>query len=779
MKIYRGKILFVCAAALFIFSACGSAATGTPGDVLTASVTAGTGLTAFTYHGSTAYEANFGAAGLVISGAQSSAAAGYQITTYTWEQISGPSATITSDTTSQTLTFTAPAMTAILSRSDEYRWQPLPISRESTVMTFRLTVGDGQGNTSITTQDIYLFDDGYEPKTTTGLGNVGVGEKVYISGPKYKANSSTASTTVTDWAWVLTAPAGSAAVLASANTQITSFIPDVSGSYTIAYTSVSAGASSAITVTASDYVGVGTVAGTSPDWNIGQCGACHDGSVEPNVLTSWQGTGHSSVFEQVIGYYKNYAPAPYCWECHTVGYDTDSTAAENSGFSSLVTSESYSFPSAGTTWAQFTSDESTLTVKTNVQCENCHGPGGTHTGTYSNWDAGVCGKCHPQNMEWRESAHNSTGVVGTAGRYQLTSWWSAPCARCHSSGGFAQEAAGETVTAQTSQDFLVACQACHDPHSVSADSTTGSTSISGNDSTQLRLKGTTTMKDDAHTSVAAGKAAVCYECHDGFYAYNEDDCDSNGDGTADAICTSVDQAATQYFRMPHANTQSFALQGVGAITAFSNSAYDFVLTENSWHESALFTLKNGTGDSSQSDVNNKCVTCHMGTAPGETESGYRLVGGHTWKMTNGSTEFISSCTGCHPGLGSFNRTARADYDGDGAVEGVQGEISGLLLALTTKLLAIYSTNISGGTTADASGVITVAALSYKNQAAQNAAPIDYRRAMYNYNVIARDGSLGIHNTAFAVQLIQRTYTAISTMNSGNSFQTDYPNAILR
>ena len=769
---------------LLIIGACGSddssSSSSTTASELTAAISASTGLTSFTYHSSTAYKANFGDAGVVLSAATSSTTSGHDITTYSWEQISGPTVTFTSDTTSATATFTVPAMTAILHAVDQYRWQVLPVSRNDTEVEFRLTVSDADGHSDKTTFTVYLFDGGNEIKTSTGLSNVGVGEKAYLAGPSWKANSSTASTAVANWAWALAAPAGSAAALSNAALQIANFTPDVAGTYTITYSSTSPVINGTLTITASSYVGVGTVGGTTASG--AQCGVCHS-----TMTTEWQATGHSSMFQQVIGYYKSRAPQPYCWECHTTGYNTD-TSASNGGFDDLVSAAGYSFPSAGTTWSAFTADNPTLAPLTNVQCENCHGPGADHSGdtsriAYSSWNAGICGKCHEQEVEWKNAAHNSTGVVGTAGSYRLTYWPGAGCARCHTGAGFVQEVLGETVTAKTSDDVGIQCQACHDPHSVAADTPSGgATSVSGNDSTQLRVKGNVTMKDDAHTVVDAGKAAVCYECHDGVYSYDETDCDSNADGTADAVCATIDQAATQYHREPHGNTQSLVLEGLGALTSFSNSAYNFTLTENSFHTTSLFTLRYGSGDSSKSNENNKCVTCHMGTAPGEEETGYRGMGGHTWSMNSGSTEFIGSCTTCHTSLSSFNRTARADYDGDGSVEGIQDEISGLLLALTNKLKAIDVTNLAGGTTQSGDGTITVAKMTYgasSKQATQNATNIDVRRAMYNYNLIARDESLGIHNTAFAVQVLQKTYTAISQINGGNSFATDYPSAIIR
>lgn len=824
MEVLKINRLVICGILLFAVS-CGentstNTGSGQSTSPVTATVSAGEGLESFSYHNSTAYKANFGATGVSLSAATSASTEG-DIASYSWEQASGPTVTFTSDTTSSTATFDIPAMTAILHVSDQYKWQVLPVSRDDAILEFRLTATDAASNSDKTTFKIYLYDNDEEVKTTTGLSNVGIGEKVYLAGAGLKTGS-TASSTVSDWVWTLTPPDDSSAALSNGTSQIANFTPDIAGTYTINYTATenksdgtTAAITGSLTVTASSFVGVGTMADATPDEDEGQCGACHNGGEAADITSEWQATGHASMFQQVIGYYKSYAAAsaPYCWECHTTGYNTSAT---NGGFDDLVTAAGYSFPSAGTTWSQFTADNPTLTPLTNIQCENCHGPGADHKGDTSRiakvvWNSGICGKCHPQEKEWKVSVHNSTGVIGGRGAYQ--SYWvgsatSAACVRCHTSGGFEQEVAGETHSAQNAYDYGVGCAACHDPHSIAADTPSGgATSVSGNDSTQLRIKGLVTMKDavtasDTPTQVDVGKAAVCYSCHDGFYAYDEQDCDSDGDGIADALCTTIDQAATQYFRTPHNNVQALVLEGKGAITAFSSSAYNFTLTENSFHTSDLFTLRNGSGNSSLSNDNDKCVTCHMGTTPEAEDEGYLKVGGHTWNMENGEVKFTAGCTSCHTTISDFNRTARADYDGDGDVEGIQDEIKGLLLALSTKIRAIDATNISStsGTTQAEDGAITVASLSYSGSKSNTTSPdtcssvatpadykactmasanIDLRRAAYNHNLIANDGSLGVHNAAFAVQLLQKTYTAISTMNSGNSFTTDYPGAVIR
>ena len=54
-----------------------------------------------------------------------------------------------------------------------------------------------------------------------------------------------------------------------------------------------------------------------------------------------------------------------------------------------------------------------------------------------------------------------------------------------------------------------------------------------------------------------------------------------------------------------------------------------------------------------------------------------------------------------------------------------------------------------------------------------------RKAQWNFWLILRDGSLGVHNTQYTIRLLQSSYTDLSKAVGGNSFQTDFPNAYVR
>ena len=783
---------------------------------IVAAITLGSGstVTTRTRFGTTEYIVDLEQASGILSAETSLGS----VASYSWEQVSGPGATASGGSTGSTLTFTAPSLAGFFNASDHYKWQLLPVSRDDTKMIFKLTVSDSSGNSDSATLSVFVQDDGSEIHTSSGLPNVGLGTVVYLSGPDL--DSTGASTTVaanengdpiTDWSWALSIPSGSSATLIDSGTttstlQFPKFVPDVAGLYTVTYSSTTGNATSTnpttkgsgtLSINAAEYVGVGTVGGTTA--LNPQCGTCHDGTVvEDDMLTEWSETNHASIFENSISLYDSLAPEPYLWQFHTVGYNTD---ADSDGFDDLASDESFTFPDAGMTFVEFTTDHADVAVLANVQCESCHGPGSLHSGDptrieFSASQFGVCGQCHIQESQWKNSAHNMTGVAHGSGGYQ--GYWvtNAGCIRCHNSNGFISYLeSGEDELATVAADFEtgdftgITCAGCHNPHDATNEH-------------QLRVAGNVTMVVDGST-VDAGHAAACYTCHDGFYEYGEDDCDDNDDGTAESICTTVDQVAVGYFRQVHYNPQAPVLEGKGALNDLNGDGTDdFALDENSFHSDADFTLASVTGDSTLSDENNKCVTCHMATGPTAEEEGYEHLGGHAFKLRSGhsighlsgeETEddaeaeeedltLVSICQSCHPTVTEFNRTARADYDGDGLLEGIQDEVEGLLVALTTKIKAQDTVNVkSTSGTVESGGTITVNALSYTGSTAAaqgtsfRATSDTLKRGIWNHNLIARDGSLGVHNAAFTVQVLQGTYTAAG----GNSFATDYPDAEVR
>jgi hypothetical protein len=56
------------------------------------------------------------------------------------------------------------------------------------------------------------------------------------------------------------------------------------------------------------------------------------------------------------------------------------------------------------------------------------------------------------------------------------------------------------------------------------------------------------------------------------------------------------------------------------------------------------------------------------------------VGGHSFNTVSpdGKFDYGASCKACHGDVTDFNMKSKADYDGNGKVEGVQDEVKGLL-----------------------------------------------------------------------------------------------------
>lgn len=768
------------------------------------------------------------------------------IASYSWTQTSGPPATITSsDTTSATLEFTAPSLAAFLNPSDHFKWQVLPISRDDTKMIFALTVTDSSGNSDTETFTVFVADNGSEIHTASGLNNVGVNSKVYLAGAdiKTKATSSAAAVNITGWTWTLTPAEGSSATFADSGTttstsQFPSFVPDVAGTYSVAYNATDGNGNTTasvplaktpgtILINAADYVGVGTIGGTTPE--NPQCGTCHDGSVQEDKVTEWSETKHGSIFETSITSYDSLAPEPFLWQYHTVGYNTD---ADNNGFDDLASAAGFTFPDTGLSYADFISEDPTVAKLANVQCESCHGPGSEHSGDPLRIDvsvsnAGVCGQCHIQEAEWKNSAKNSTAS------YATSTWiTNKVCTKCHIGEGFltyfdagtTADGGFDTVAAQASEVALtndpdsyggVTCATCHDPHDATNDF-------------HLREEGSVTMLDG--NVVDAGLGGICYRCHTGNREIDEADCDADADGVADTACLTADQTALQYSGGGYHDTpQSTMLEGSQALNLSDGTA--FPATENSFHQSDEFILADVTGDDSLSSTNNKCVTCHMAAGPSATEAGYQQVGGHTFKMvSDDGVENVAACNQCHSETAinettGFNRLARADYDGDGTQEGIQSEVKGLLVALTTKIKAQDTVHInqntdvtktsattgtsgtyvvSTATATEAVGDIHTGTLSingatttltaatkcstktnagiWTSTAATGNRPCNFnamsstlKRAFWNINSVVNDESFGIHNAAYTIQVLQGTYTNVG----GNSFATDFPNATIR
>ncbi len=164
-----------------------------------------------------------------------------------------------------------------------------------------------------------------------------------------------------------------------------------------------------------------------------------------------------------------------------------------------------------------------------------------------------------------------------------------------------------------------------------------------------------------------------------------------------------------------------------------------------------------------------------------------------WTVTSVKKYNVAACTQCHTTAVDFRDVARADYDGDGSVEVVQDEIAGLeaalVAAINAKLVAYtgvaattvtygsgrvkYNKGGTGtlrtfpgpGTTSSDNPDIAWSSLTPTQQAQWEA----LYRAAYNNAFVANDKSEGIHNTGYAVNLLQSAYKEVTGTTIGAPF----------
>lgn len=541
---------------------------------------------------------------------------------------------------------------------------------------------------------------------STGLNNVSIGAPVTIQGVPEDAKSATAK-----YQWTLSKPNASSAILGDATTGAVWFTPDVSGIYKIDLVATNASGSSpmaSVQVQAGEYIGV----------EAGGCVNCH-----PAKVAEWSKTKHATKFTRDIDGGADPATTKYnegCIRCHTTGYYI---GASNGGFADVQAKLGWQFPSLESikkgegNWDAVPKE---LKNMANIQCEACHGPAKDHVlkgaKMASSVDSGVCNQCHDtggshiRGSELRNAKHseeNSRAWTYPTGPSRQA------CVRCHSGEGYISFTKNPTEQASWNNNAeALSCAACHDPHSEA-------------NKAQLRV-------GDVPVEVAGitknlGLSATCAECH------------NSRTVPADALKGSY----------PHYSAAVEMLSdtdGVDYGLAIPNSPHGSIVgtapVANPNNPSAKLFLGETPGP---------CVACHMWPVSTDTKDPNRLkVGDHSFNALSpdGKVQYTAACQQCHPGLTEFNFPAKADYDGNGKVEGVQTEVAGLLNVL---LKAISD-----------SGIRPIQGNPYFNRDDLAKANEKQKNAIYNYRFVRglenMDGrSSAIHNFKRSVGLLQASY----------------------
>ncbi|MCB0298627.1 MAG: ammonia-forming cytochrome c nitrite reductase subunit c552, partial [Calditrichaeota bacterium] len=170
---------------------------------------------------------------------------------------------------------------------------------------------------------------------------------------------------------------------------------------------------------------------------------------------------------------------------------------------------------------------------------------------------------------------------------------------------------------------------------------------------------------------------------------------------------------------PHANPQADMMQGASAYHAVADPSFEWA-------------------DPSHLNVENSCKTCHLSTKEFGAGPGGAAYTGHTFLPK------VDACVGCHGAIADFDDIrALEDFDGDGSIEGIQSEVTGLIHLIEDALVA---------TGLDTTGLGFEGALGDTTRGT-----FVQRGAGYNMLFVEEDKSLGVHNPDYAIQILQQSY----------------------
>ncbi len=448
------------------------------------------------------------------------------------------------------------------------------------------------------------------------------------------------------------------------------------------------------------------------------CSLCHGGSVGvTNTWVPWSQTLHAQIFSDQIDGLLGSTMSQSCLQCHTTGYSKNTNVADG-GFSALQTQYGWTIPAVLTNgnWASMQTNYPYVAALANVQCESCHGPGSQHFNLAGNTNVPA----------WPSVSINYT---------------SGDCNQCHDDATHHPYGTEwlNSVHAVTTTDPAgnATCVGCHTgigfiqriegvtnnvdtsymPINCQACHEPHGITIPANNVHMIRTLAAVTLLDGTVVT-NAGEGALCMECHHSRLA-------------ASSITPST--KGSSHFG-PHEGPQADMLEGVNGFT------YGQTIPSSA-HANA---------------VSNTCVTCHMQSLA-STDPALLHAGGHTFEMAWNNDDLVAACQQCHgPTLTSFDFPLQ-DYNGDGVIQGVQTEVQSLLNQLSTLLPPDNSVKSS--------------------LFIDNTWTTPQLEAAYNWMFVNNDGSLGIHNTAYAVGLLKASIANLTgdANNDGlpDSWQTNY------
>jgi hypothetical protein len=491
---------------------------------------------------------------------------------------------------------------------------------------------------------------------------------------------------------------------------------DIKGTYKIEITITTATGTDmdTLAVYAGDFIGVGAFDGVAAAFP--SCMSCHTGQAEFDAIyTRWQATGHANTLKKAMDEWSFFSTS--CLKCHSTGSDYNLVAANN-GFDDVAFALGWVWvnPPAPGKWNAFKTAYPTAVKFATIGCENCHGAGSNHPAgqpgsafaSLSTYNAGVCTQCHAesQGVQYKYSTHSDVVFETTTGSNGNTNNLN-DCARCHDGRVYIQFTQGLSGTMPGKIDVKTLKEA----NSVEV---TCQTCHDPHGSTNpYNLRNSPSISDtlgNGYAYTLGGNGKICMDCHK---------------ARRDNVTYQTTNISS--FWGPHHSVQT-----------------DNFLGKNAYQFSATPYLSN----SHQFAISDACVTCHMTLLPDTTVTNLNKVGGHTFRLKNPDTnyELTGACTSCHGPKASFEEfEAPTDYDGDGTVEGIQSEVDGLLTQIRILLPPTGIDSISwAGIKASPDSVI-------------------FKQAYWNYQLMAYDGSRGMHNSKFTFDVLVKTLAKLGTI----------------
>jgi len=413
-----------------------------------------------------------------------------------------------------------------------------------------------------------------------------------------------------------------------------------------------------------------------------------------------------------------------CGQCHTETHPDWAETGHADAWAGLQTSDhaaSYCEPchtvNQDETEGNSGYDEVPTAKFQDVQCESCHGPGSEHVngpssdnitsqeGALAVETCSVChdGTHHPYYTQWQESAHNfdpSTAAHGAGDRSY--------CQPCHSGTGFVEAFDDEydDLYANAESKMGITCGVCHDSHS-------------NENVGQVRTVASYTFLG-GETADEGGSGQLCVQCHHARHDAEEQV-----------------PAGDEHFG-PHSSTQGDVVYGTTGNETV-NSTFTFASTGHGLVEDA-------------------CSACHVYMTDYDPVTDFANVG-HTFEPR---VEACGDCHGSNISTSFKDIMAKKDLDDDGSIEPVQTEVEGLIYLLAETMVDYdnthYNSKYLGNADPTADGFLSVVMDSINNTYTDSteAGAVKLREGGFNLFYAYDDGSMGIHNPTYIVQLLQQS-----------------------